>query len=166
MIAIKIGNKKEFMSKLLVSDMFDRFLLEEASIDTFNTFQIDGHVHKDFYKNDAAFDESPVLPELSSWSDLKQICYNLIKGTRTPLSFKFIFHAPPELKTSLLAEADAGLQGDQVSLGLNVRFANGDVILTTGTAFAIFTLDKSIEKAWDSYIPSFLEKSGISSEIL
>ena len=166
MIALKINNKKEFMSGLLVSELFDSFYVEEASIDTFNTFHIDGRIHKDFYKNDADSGVEHSLSEFSLWSELKQICYSLIKGKRTPLGFKFVFHAPQELKNRLLASADAGLSQDQVNLGVNIRFANGDVILTTGTAFSIFTLDKEIEKAWDNYIPSFLEKSGISVEIL
>lgn len=166
MIALKINNKKEFMSKLLVSELFDCFFVEEASIDTYNTFHIDGRIHKDFYKNDADYDEKQDIPELSTWAELKQICFDLIKGKRTPLSFKFVFHAPSEIKKQMLLEADAGLMDDQVNLGLNIRFSNGDVIITTGTAFSIFTLDKSIEKAWDGYIPSFLEKSGVSLEIL
>lgn len=166
MIALKINNKKEFMSRLLVSELFDPFYVEEASIDTFNTFHIDGRIHRDFYKNDEDYEEDKEVSALSSWSDLKQICFDLIKGKRTPLGFKFVFHAPSQLKEQLLSAADAGLSADQVNLGVNIRFANGDVILTTGTAFSIFTLDKEIEKAWDSYIPSFLEKSGISVEIL
>ncbi len=166
MVALKINNKKDFMSKLLVSELFDNFLVEEATIDTFNTFHIDGRIHKDFYKNGADYDESNILSELSKWSDLKQISYDLIKGKRTPLGFKFVFHATDDIKRKLLSEADAGLMENQITLGLNIRFTNSDVILTTGTAFSIFTLDKSIEKAWDSYIPSFLENSGISVEIL
>ena len=34
MIALKINNKKEFMSKLLVSELFDAYYVEEATIDT------------------------------------------------------------------------------------------------------------------------------------
>lgn len=166
MIALKIINKKDFMSKLLKSELFDDYFVEEATIDTFNTFHIDGRIHKEFYKDSSETDNISNIEEFSKWQELKTICFDLIKGKRTPLGLKFVFHAPTELKNSLLSAADAGLSEDQVKLGINIRFSNSDVILTTGTAFSIFSLDKETEKAWDSYIPSFLEKSGISCEIL
>ena len=166
MIAIKINNKKEFMSKLLVSELFDTFLVEEATIDTFNTFHIDGSLHRDFYKNDPDYIEESFTETLSNWEQLKPICYSLIKGKRTPLGFKLIFHADNKLKTLISESADASFGAKDFTLGLNIRFSNGDVILTTGTAFTTFTMDKTIEKAWDNYIPSFLEKSDISTELL
>ncbi len=166
MIALKINNKKDFMSRLLVSELFDKYLVEEASIDTFVTFSIDGRIHRDFYRNDADYTDDKITSDLSSWSEIRQICFELIKGKRTPLGFKFVFHAGSELKKSIVSEAGIGLSEDQVTLGINIRFSNGEMTLTTGTAFSIFTLDKTIEKAWDEYIPSFLEKSGISCEIL
>ena len=103
MIALKINNKKEFMSKLLVSELFDAYYVEEATIDTFNTFHIDGRIHRDFYKNDEDYDADKTAPDLSSWSDLRQICFDLIKGKRTPLGFKFVFHAPVQIKEQLLS---------------------------------------------------------------
>ncbi len=166
MIALKISNKKDFMSKLLKSELFDDFFAEEITIDTFNTFHIDGRIHKDFYKDTAEAEVQTDLQDFSRWQDLKAICFDLIKGKRTPLSLKFVFHAPADIKKTLLTTADAGLSEDQVKLGVNIRFSNSDVVLTTGTAFSIFSLDKEIEKAWDNYIPSFLDKSGISCEIL
>jgi hypothetical protein len=51
---------------------------------------------------------------------------------------------------------------DQIQLGINIRYANGEVVVTTGVSYSIFTLDKSAEKAWDEYIPSFLESNDIA----
>ena len=48
MIALKIINVKNFMAKLLTQDVFQNFLLEEASITTYNTFVIDGHLMEAF----------------------------------------------------------------------------------------------------------------------
>ena len=42
MDSLKILDEKTFMSKLLVSDTFDKFLLLEAIIGTYSTFSIDG----------------------------------------------------------------------------------------------------------------------------
>ena len=43
MISLQIKNTKSFMNTLLVSEQFDSFEVEEATITTFNTFYIDGH---------------------------------------------------------------------------------------------------------------------------
>ena len=166
MIAIKINNKKEFMSKLLVSELFDSFLVEEATIDTFNTFHIDGTLHKEFYKNDPDYTEESFTNPLSNWELLKPVCYGLIKGKRTPLGFKIIFHADDKLKATIIESADASFSAKDITLGIGIRFSNGDVLLTTGTTFSTFTMDKTIEKAWDAFIPSFLERSDISTELL
>lgn len=164
MIAVLASNKKEFMTKLLTSDIFDNFLVEEATIDTFNTFHIDGKIHKDFYKNDDASSDDMPLLDYSKWIDLKSICFDLIKGKRTPLSFKFTFHPGQAMKNEVLEKAGLNINPEDVLLGLNIRFSNGNIILTTGCAFKIFSLDKTIEKAWDEFIPSFLELSNIETK--
>jgi hypothetical protein len=166
MISTKINNKKIFMSKLLASELFDDFMVEEAEITTFNTFHIDGKIHKDFYKDNSGdlSDNNINSKEYSDWRDLKSTCFDLIKGKHTPLSFKFIFYLSNNEKAKLLSKADAGIDESQVKLGLNIRFFNGEILLTTGCAINIFTLDKTIEKAWDEYIPSFLASNGIDTE--
>ncbi len=148
------------MARLLTTDIFDKFLLEEAVIDTFSTFQINGRLHKDFYKGQ---EESEPIPdqEFVSWEKIRPIALNLIKGKQTPLGFKFILHLGDEAKLRLLKDADMDISPDQLQLGINIRYANGEVIVTTGVSYNIFTLDKSAEKAWDEYIPSFLESNDI-----
>ena len=49
MIALQIADIKTFMKKLLLSESFDRFLLLEGSITTFNTFHIDGTLQKAYF---------------------------------------------------------------------------------------------------------------------
>ena len=53
MISVKIQNNKGFMKSLLTTDLFDNFYVEEVAIDTFNSFYIDGHIHKDFYADES-----------------------------------------------------------------------------------------------------------------
>ena len=164
MVSLKINSKKEFMALLLKGNLFDSFFLEEASIDTFNTFTINGLIHKDFYNSGDV--DTDNLPEYSKWSDIKPICFDLIKGKNTPLSFKFILHADDELKEKLIKEADFGIDKSQINLCLNIKFSNREIIITTGISYSIFTLDKSIEKAWDNYIPSFLESDSYGLSLI
>ena len=163
MIALKIINKKDFMSKLLASELFDNYYVEEATIETFNTFHIDGHINKDFYKHDVDYTEDSKAPVFSRWNDIRSLCFDLIKGKRTPLGFKFIFHPDNETRNKIVEGCDFSLNPDDVLLGINIRFLGDSITITTGTAFKIFSMDKTIEKAWDGYIPSFLSKSNIDT---
>ena len=58
MKAYRISDLKNFMNKLLLSDHFDYFLLEEGTIVTANTYRIDGHVQKDFYTKEEQEDKT------------------------------------------------------------------------------------------------------------
>ncbi|MCR5403439.1 MAG: DUF5721 family protein [Butyrivibrio sp.] len=166
MIAIKITKQKNFMSKLLTTDLFDLFLLEEAEIETYNTFRIDGRIHREYYK-DSFFDESQIpAEEFSRWGKLRPICLELIKGKVTPLSFRFVLHLDNKSKEKLISQSGISFSPDQISFGLNISFSSGEVVLTTGISTNVFTLDKSAEKAWDQYVPGFMESNGISTEIL
>ena len=52
MIALQIKEIKSFMGKLLGTECFDSFLLEEAVITTYNTFRIDGRINREFYSDE------------------------------------------------------------------------------------------------------------------
>ena len=154
------------MGKLLTTDLFDDYLVEEAVIETYNTFTIDGRIHKDFYKDTSL--EPNQIPEddFSNWAKIRPICLELIKGKQTPLGFKFVLHSSKSLKESLLSGLDMDISTDQLSLGIIIKLTQGQILITTGMSTNIFTLDKSAEKAWDEYIPSFLESKGIETEIM
>ena len=166
MIAIRIKGQKNFMAKLLATDSFDGFLLEEATIDTYNTFTIDGKVHKEFYEDAAAQENAAPATEFSPWPSIRGICLELIKGKRTPLGFKFVLLLGDEGKLTLFKEKDIDLAPEQVSFGIIIKYSAGEVQITTGISHKTFTMDKSAEKAWDAFIPSFLDSQGIDFEIL
>ncbi|MBE5828044.1 MAG: hypothetical protein E7305_01125 [Butyrivibrio sp.] len=166
MIAIRVSKQRNFMAKLLTSELFDNYLTEEVVIDTYNTFTIDGRVHKEFYKNTNEEDNACPIEEFSKWEKLRPICLELIKGRQTPLGFKFILRLSDQQKASLFETIDSDISMDQVSFGINIKFSSGEVVITTGVNYSIFTLDKEAEKAWDNYVPSFLESNGIETDIL
>ena len=166
MIALKISNIKIFMEKLLTSEVFDHFQVEEVTIETFNTFSIDGHINKDFFAGSEDETSNNNNRSFSLWSELRPICLSLIKGKRTPISFKFILHADDATKETVISKSESDLAPFSLTLGVNIKFTNNELILTTGTAYNVFTLDKSAEKAWDNYFPSFLESCGIDNQLL
>ena len=167
MIALKITNVKQFMGKLLASEAFDSFLLEEASISTYNTFIIDGHQNRDFYTSEE-WDDKEIRPfDFTTWKQIRPICYSLIKGTRTPSAFKFILHLMPDYLASILKEQDTTVTPQQIkALVLTVKYDGTTLTLITGTAFHTFIMDKSLDALWDNAVKRFLDKREISYEEL
>lgn len=52
MISLHILDIKNFMAQLLLRESFDRFYLAEATINTFASFYMDGHLQKDYYTSE------------------------------------------------------------------------------------------------------------------
>ena len=167
MQALKITNVKQFMSKLLASEAFDVFMLEEASISTYNTFIIDGHQNKDFYSTEEWEDKEIRPYDFSAWKQVRPICYSLIKGSRTPSAFKFILHLIPEHVQAVLEKSDTNVMSDQLkALVITIKYDGTTLTLITGTSFHTFVMDKSVESLWDSAIKQFLNKREIEYEEL
>ena len=162
MIALKITNVKQFMAKFLGSEDFDSFLLEEASISTYNTFMIDGHQNRDFYSSEEWEDKELRPYEFSTWKKLRPICFDLIKGKRTPAAFHFVLHLIPEYTASLLEKDDTAVMPDQVkAFVLNIKYDGAALTLITGTAFHTFLMDRTPDAVWDRAVRQFLNKKQI-----
>lgn len=164
MIALQIQDIKNFMSRLLLSQTFDHFLLMEGSITTYNTFRIDGRIHKDFFTEEEIEERGLNDREFSLWKEVRSFCLELIKGKKTPLGFKFVFQLSKENTAKLLASSGiTSLQTENVSgLLLNVRYDNSSLVCITATNLNLFTLDKSLEHAWDDMVKRFLKQQEIS----
>lgn len=155
MITDIITDVKSFTSALFIGDTFDNFLVSEVNITTYNTFSIDGHIKKGFYTSEEY--EELGSPALSKWSSLKPLCFDIIKGKKLPLSFKIVFSLSAEAISSFLKENELAYTLDNINgLFLNIRFENNELSYVTGTSLNVFTLDKSLEQAFDSYISKFI----------
>lgn len=95
--------------------------------------------------------------ELSYWHNIKPICYDLIKGKKTPVKFKFILKADRKLTASLLEEAGLSFSLNDIGgLYINIRYENNILDCISATNLNLFTLDKSLEHAWNEYVNKFL----------
>ena len=133
MVAMKIEDIRQFTTKLFLREVFDRFLVREAVIVTFNTFRMDGHIRKGYYTREE-LEEHPV-EDLSAWSVLRPICFSLIRGKKLPESFQITLQLAPEdveqfLKNNQLAFTPEQIQG----LYLNIRYEEGTLHCITGTS--------------------------------
>ena len=147
---------KNCMSHLLLKPTFDEFSLIEGEITTFNKFTFDGYIHKDFY-------EEALENEFSYWKDLREFCFSIIKGKRTPLNFKFILSlARNDFENFLVSHEIEGFLPDNIQgLYLNFQYDGIHLQCVTGTSMNMFTMDKSIEKAWDEYVKTMFSEKGI-----
>ena len=166
MIALQITSMKQFMNELLTGDAFDIFLLEEATISTAITISIDGHVNVDFYP--IAERTPELLPyEYQPWSEMTGLCFDLIKGKRTPLNLKFVMQLKPDkVKAMLEKEKLASKAASLKSLVLTIKYDGGKAILTTGSSYQTFVMDKTADVVWDRQISKYLAMKGIQFEIL
>lgn len=160
MIALNIEEMKPFTTKLFVGEVFDRFLVKEASITTFNTFTIDGAIRSGYYT--AEEKEALDLGELSTWAMMKPFCFSLIKGKRLPGSFKIVMQMPKEDTERFLSQRRIPFTSNEVKgLYINIRYEEERLTCVTGTSVSVFTLDKTLDQEWDQEFKEFLKQNQI-----
>jgi hypothetical protein len=167
MISLEIKATKVFMNSLLVSAQFENFLVEEVVITTFNTFNIDGHIVREFYNNEEleTLESGENVLEFSSWRDIRPVCFSLIRGKKTPVSFRVVLRAPMDIIEEIAANPECGVAANLIrSLAINIRYENGKVTCVTGTSFSTFVMDKSVEKLWDGYVRRLFSSFGLDFE--
>ena len=166
MKAFYIKDQKQFMNRLLKSELFDHFLLAEATIHGAISYNVDGHINQEFFEAEelAALtaDGSKYLP----FSHFRPICYELIRGKHTPLYMKFVFLLSPANEKKTIASADTVFSAEDVGgMFLNLTFRDGQMILTTGVSYRSFTMDRSLDNAWDTLAARFLNNHGIDFDV-
>lgn len=166
MISLKIDQTKNFMNKLLLSEAFDAFLVREASIATFFTLHLEGKRNRDFYSSEELEDLGEDS-EYARWAELKPFCLQAIRGKKTPVSFKFVFKLSKKNTAKFLQQTGLQISESDVSgLFLHILFEQGTITCTSGTALNIFTMDKSLDKEWDTIVERFLKQQQLDYEIL
>lgn len=156
MLALEIDEVKKCMAQLLKGELFDAFLFSGAVITTGQKYEIDGHIQRDFYTKEEQEQLFYDGQKFFFWKECKQICFEIIKGKRTPLSFQFQFQAPEAVVEELLQSSGCGLRTQDVSgLAFSLRYDGEHLHCVTAVTLNIFTMDKTLEKAWDSYMENF-----------
>lgn len=162
MIALQFSEVKECMTKLLLSETFDSFLFIEGEIVTFSTFTIDGFLKKEFFEKEMIPDRDYAL-----WREIREYCFSIIKGKRTPLRFQFVFGlSRPNIEKLLLQQALPYQLHDIQGLYLNLRYDGSHLQCVTGVSMNLFTMDKSPEQAWDQMVQRFFTQKEIAFELL
>ena len=160
MRSFTVKNIKELTSQLFVHELFDRFLLCEAELVTFQTYSVNGRVKKEYYTQE----EQPQR-EFSLWSQTRPFLLSLIKGRTTPLSFKLVFTISRSGIQELVTSSGTSLSCDDIDgVYMTVSFKDGRLQVVTGTSLKIFSMDKTLERYWDQKIEGFLAANDFEAE--
>lgn len=167
MIALKLTDIKQFMNQLLCSEIFDHFLLPEAAISKDATIHIDGHCNASFYSADELEEQGLTPNQILPYAMLRPTCYQLIRGKHTPVYFKFILKLSPENMANTLARSESRFTTNDINgIFLNITFQNGQLLLTTGISYIIFSTNHTLDHEWDWMVKKFLDKHNIAYEEL
>lgn len=162
MIGLKINDIKNFMTKLLLKNEFDSFLLEQAELVTASKMTLSGHRNQNWYDTETwKLLEQEALEDIywMSWKEIRTVVFSYIKGNQTPEIMRISFRASHKMAEELLV--DSGVLNlyhqHHPDLFLQLRYEQGVLTLITGTAFSEFLLDKTMEKAWDDAVMRFFK---------
>lgn len=153
MLALKITNLKRFTKQLFLQDVFDGFQFMEGQITTFNTFQIDGFLNREYY-SDVELEEIGSRT-YSMWKQMRPLCFQIIKGNKLPLSFKIVLRMKEDNVQKILRQKDLEQQFQVESLLLNIVYKNGIMTCTTGISLKQFTMDRTLDREWDLLVRKF-----------
>lgn len=147
---------KPFMAVLLKGDLFDAWEVTEAKVETFFELSVNGRLKKDF------FDEPEnVNRDFAKWGEVKEIFFQAIKGKRLPGMFRVVLAAEGDRTEQILRDCGREREEAGAVLYLNIRYTANGCQVVSGVSHAGFTMDKTLEYAWDAALQDFLKKNGI-----
>ena len=136
------------MNQLLKGMEFDNFFVRMAEINVFTKIEISGILDKNYFPE---AERNALNRNYVYWNELKPFIFSLIKGGRTPGMLKIVFSISEE-------EANA-LHDNASAMFLNFLYEEGKLRLTTAIGQRNFSLDKSPDVVWDSYISEFISRN-------
>ena len=163
MIALQLTDLKNFMHKLLRSEVFDHFLLQEAVITSAATYTINGQITKGFYSDEELEELQLNGQRFLPFSMLRNNCFDLIKGKKTPSAFRFVFLLSPNNQEKTIKAVDSSYTPTDVTgMYINLKYHEHSLTITTGIAYNIFSTDKTLEAEWDKMVMKFLKQHEIA----
>lgn len=147
---------KSFMALLLKGDLFDSWEVTEAKVETFFELSVNGRLKKDFFE-----EPDTVQRDFARWGEIKEIFFQAIKGKRLPGMMRIVLAADREWTKQILKECGKEQEEAGASFYLNIRYSTNGCQVISGVSHAGFTMDKTLDSAWDEALREFLRKNGI-----
>ena len=127
---------KEFMQKLLREEVFDGWEVRSVHVQNFMAFDITG---------------------ACEWGRLRPYVFNIISGNQRPSLLKIILALPQSEWEKVHPNGS--------SFFLNINFDGEELLCTTATSEKVFTMDKTVDAAWDNYVKMFMAENQIYSSL-
>ncbi len=163
MVALQINDVGTLLNQMLKGDMFDRFLLREASVSQSYTASIDGTLRPGFYSEEECRQLGLTGFSFIPFARVRPLCLDLIKGSRKPESFRFVFLLSPENQAATIAGSGTSFRSEDIGwLFLNLTYKDEILVCTTGISYLTFSMDKSLEAEWDRLAGLFFRRHGIT----
>ena len=158
MLALKVNDLKSFTNEMFIGELFDNFLMVKANVSHDINYTIDGHLNSEF-KDEASADD------YISYKKVKPLIVSMIKGNRLPIGFNIVLAVTKESLDILYHSSTHDYTIDQVDgLFVNVIFKNGEIIVTTGTSYSIFSMDKGLDNSFENAVRKLLISKNIDFE--
>ena len=148
MTTLQVADVRAFMNLLLLSDTFDSWGFQGASVTSLTQYTIDGSINTD-YLTEAEREASKETGLV--FSDFREVLTGIIRSGRTPLRMTIVLTCPREL----LAGHQSTTAG---SYQMTIRFQDKSLKLISGISIGSFSMDRSDAVFWDSFLPAYLEK--------
>ena len=156
MLSIQVSDTKNFMSHLLSGNTFDHFYFIEASIKMGVSYQIQGRINEGFYDTSV---EQTLNRDFCYWKEVRNRIFDIIKGKRLPLSCKIVLGLPKQSVSYLISHSNSTFREDDIEgIYVNILYDPKTLLITTGISYKNFSLDKSLEYAFDEYLAKFLKE--------
>ena len=137
MTTLQVADVRAFMNLLLLSDTFDSWGFQGASVTSLTQYTIDGSINTDY------------LTEAER--EARKETGLVFRSGRTPLRMTIVLTCPREL----LAGHQSTTAG---SYQMTIRFQDKSLKLISGISIGSFSMDRSDAVFWDSFLPAYLEK--------
>lgn len=138
-LELKKEDVKEFMKKLLRSEIFDAF--EARSVETAAAVRVTIDGTREAAKGG-----------FSLWREVRPLILEIIKISAKPRRMKIVFSY----------KNTGEIHTNAAALFLNFFYENDAVTFTTATAQREFALEKTLDAAWDTWVRGFFANAGIS----
>lgn len=157
MILVEIEQVKKFMAGFLGGSLLDDFLMNEGKLSMNISYEFNGRLQKDFYDTEEW--EDYVAYKYIEWEEIKHKIFGLVKGKKTPLQFQFVMMLKPDKAEAFLRKYNLSIKPEEIGgLFLNVLYDRKSLKCTSGVSRKTFTMDKTLEEAWDVEIKERLKE--------
>lgn len=156
------------MGRLFGESFFDGLMVSFFELATGMHVRFDGKRGTDWY----ADDEMEIFRDAHTqryvcWREIKPHVFDIIRGKRTPTSMDGAFILPEPAMWQVLQAYGLEQKKDLVeTLVWNLHFEKGILTLVTGCSLRTFSLDKSVEQAWDAWTGQTLRQQGIACQVV